>query len=236
MKLERALTEKSYLYFAVFLLFVFAAFWLTYFTKLFEQENYRMHLHGITLVLWCLMLLIQPLLIKLKKTKLHTSIGKTSYILVPILLFTTMDLLIYRIRTKPSIDYTFVALVTNSLIAFIILYGLAIYYRKKSSIHARYMLSTVFPFFTPVTDRIIEFYFPNTLGYFPLINGYPNVPLFGFLLADLIIIGLCMWDWKSHKRYNVFPLVLIILLLYHYSFNQFYKYDFWRSFSEWLIS
>jgi hypothetical protein len=27
-------------------------FWFTYFTKLLDQENYRMHTHGVTLILW----------------------------------------------------------------------------------------------------------------------------------------------------------------------------------------
>jgi hypothetical protein len=195
-----------------------------------------MHLHGATLFLWCLMLIIQPFLIRKKMNLLHRRIGKFSYVLVPTLVFTTFDLLRYRIKQQPAIDYTFVALVVNALIAFIILYGLAIYYRKKSAVHARYMLCTIFPFFTPATDRIISIYFPSTLEYFPMLNGQPNVMLFGFALADAILIALCIWDWKSHRRLNVFPVALLVLLFYHYSVNTFYQYNFWKTFSDWLIN
>ncbi len=64
MKLERTLYQKSDLLFAVFFLFVLAGFWLTYFTKLLDQENYRMHVHGMALILWCLMLISQAFLIR----------------------------------------------------------------------------------------------------------------------------------------------------------------------------
>ena len=181
------------------------------------------------------MLVVQPLLIRKKLNSIHRLLGKLSYLLVPILLFTTFDLLRYRMRHLPSIDYVAVALIFNALLAFSILYGLAIYNRKRSAIHARYMLCTVFPFFTPATDRILSIYFPSTLQYFPIINGQPNVMLFGFLLADLILIGFCIWDWISHRRVNVFPVALLILLIYHWSVIAFYKYAFWKAFSDWLM-
>ena len=236
MKLERTLFEKSHLYFLSFFLVVLSAFWVTYITRIFEQENYRMHLHGATLFLWCIMLIVQPLLIRKKMYLIHRRIGRFSFVLVPALVFTTLDLLRYRIKSQPAIDYVFVALVVNALIAFVILYGLAIYHRKKSTLHARYMLCTVFPFFTPATDRIISIYFPSTLKYFPMLTGQPNVMLFGFALADMILIGLCIWDWRSHRRLNVFPVALVVLLSYHFSVNTFYQYDFWKSFSDWLIN
>jgi hypothetical protein len=64
MKLEKTIFQKSHFYFIAFFLFVVAGFWVTYFTKLLEQKNYRMHLHGIALTLWCLMLIVQPYLIR----------------------------------------------------------------------------------------------------------------------------------------------------------------------------
>ena len=235
MKLERTIFEKSHVYFLVFFLIVLAAFWFTYITRIFEQENYRMHLHGSILFLWCLMLIIQPLLIRNKMNAVHRWIGKFSFVLVPLLVLTTFDLLRYRIKSQPAIDYAFMALVINALIAFIILYSLAIYHRKKQTLHARYMVCTIFPFFTPATDRIISIYFPSTLEYFPLLNGQPNVMLFGFVLADVILIALCIWDWRSHRRLNVFPFALVVLLMYHYSVLSFYQYNFWKTFCDWLI-
>lgn len=236
MKLEKTLFDRSYLYFVGFFLFVMVAFWLTYFTRLFDQESYRMHVHGFTLIMWCLMLIVQPYLIRTKQYTWHKRIGKFSYVLVPLIIVTTVDLLHYRLGQNPLkiIDFFFSALVLNALIGFIILYGLAIYHRKNAGIHARYMVSTVFLFFTPVTDRIISIFFPSMLTYFPGIEGNPIEPLFGFILADIMLVGLCFWDWRSHKRLNVFATALVVTLLYHYSVLNFYKFDFWRTFSVWF--
>ncbi len=191
MKLERSLYQNSPFYFIVFFLFMLTGFWFTYFTKLLDQENYRMHLHGVTLILWCLMLISQAYLIRTKRYSLHKTIGKFSYVLVPVLVFTTLDLLKYRLPEKlGTMDFFSVALVLNALIAFVIFYGLAIFYRKKSSIHARYMISTAFPMFTPITDRIQYIYFPSTVPYLPTIEGNPIAPVVGFALADLLAVSL----------------------------------------------
>ena len=238
MKLEKTLLQQSYFYFIGFFVLVVAGFWMTYITRITEQPNYRMHFHGITLTLWCVMLISQAYLIRTKNNGLHKRMGKLSYVLVPLILFTTLDLLHYQLGKRSQLgtmDYHFVALVVNALIAFIIFYGLAIYNRKRSGLHARYMISTVFPFITPATDRIIHIYFPSIVPHFYAIEGTPMVPIAGFLMADLILVGLIIWDWYSHKRLNVFPFVLLIMLTYHYSALNFHKFQFWRSFSEWFV-
>ena len=88
-----------------------------------------MHTHGVTLILWCLMLISQAYLIRAKKYSLHKQIGKFSYVLVPLLVFTTLDLLKYRLpATLGAMDFFSVALVVNALIAFVVFYVLAIFY------------------------------------------------------------------------------------------------------------
>lgn len=187
------------------------------------------------------MLISQAWLIRTKRYSLHRIIGKGSYLLVPVIVFSTVDLLKYRLSSLAALgpwDYFFVALVLNALIAFVVLYALAIFYRKKPGIHARYMLSTVFPMFTPVTDRIMGIYLADLVPYLhlPTLEGEPILPVSGFLLADVIIIGLCIWDWRSQKRWNVFPVVLVILLLYHYSVLNFYEYSLWQTFCSWFVN
>jgi len=236
-KLEKSLYQKSYLYFLVFFLFMIWGFWFTYFTKILDQENYRMHLHGTTLILWCLILIVQPYLIRTKKVKIHKKIGKFSYILVPVLLFSTIDLLKYRLHGKIGLNNTdtfSIALVLNALVIFFILYALAIYNKRNGTIHARYMLCTAFPMFTPITDRIIGIHFPSLLSYLPTLDGNPITPIIGFALADILILILCIWDWRSHKRWNIFPFALLLLIGYHLSVLTFYKYPFWVKFCEWF--
>lgn len=239
MTLERALYKKSHLYFLAFFACMLAAFWYTYFTRLFEQETWRQHAHGIALILWCLMLVGQPLLILAKQFAWHRRVGRLSYLLVPVLLLTTLDLLKYRLAKSPQLtagDFAFVALVVNALIAFGILYGLAIYFRKRPVIHARFMVATAFPMFTPITDRILFIYFPSVAPYLPLMEGQPNAPIAGFLLADVMLVGLSVWDWVAHKRWNVFPFALVVLLVYHWSFLYGYQVAAWQRFCVWFAA
>lgn len=239
MKLEKSLYQKSYLYFIVFFGFMLWGFWFTYFTRIADQENYRMHLHGAALILWCLMLIIQPYLVRAKKLHIHKKTGKLSYLLVPLLLFSTIDLLKFKLQGKlvlTNSDNFFVALVLNALIVFVVFYGLAIYHNRKGTIHARYMICTAFPMLTPITDRIISIQFPGLLPILPTVDGIPIVPIYGFALADLLLAGLCIWDWRTHQRWNVFPFALLLLLAYHFSVLNFYKYPFWVKFCQWFVA
>lgn len=239
MKLEKSLYQKGYIYFLAFFLFMLWAFWMSYFTRILDQENYRMHLHGIALILWCLMLVIQPYLIRAKKVAIHRQLGKFSYVLVPFMVFTTVDLFKFRLLGKDPLSVNDIfgfALVLNALVVFLILYGLAIYHRDNGRIHARYMLCTAFPMFTPITDRIIFLYFPSVLDYLPKVDGFPNVVIIGFAMADILLLVLCIWDWRSHKRWNVFPFALLLLVAYHFSVLNFYEYPFWIRFCNWFAA
>lgn len=89
--------------------------------------------------------------------------------------------------------------------------------------------------FSPVTDRIIYGHFQFLIGLVPRIQNVPIVPVVGFALADFILILLAIWDWRSNRRWNVFPVVLVIMLAYHFSVLNFYQYAFWRVFCEWFV-
>jgi hypothetical protein len=63
----------------------------------------------------------------------------------------------------------------------LLLYGLAVLYRRTPALHARFTVSTVCPFLGAATDRI-------TFGY---------VPLIGFVLGDVLLTALAVWDWRT---------------------------------------
>ncbi len=51
-----------------------------------SSYNYIQHSHGVLMLTWILFLIIQPILIKRKLYKIHRTIGKASYFIVPLLL------------------------------------------------------------------------------------------------------------------------------------------------------
>lgn len=239
MKLDYFLNQRSYLAVSIFLIAVFTAFYPSYYSILGHQPQIYNHLHGISMTFWVSLLIVQPLLISLKLRGIHKILGYSSYVLFPMILVSIILLLRYNMQgvsLQNDFILSFQALVLVGAAAFALLYLLAIHNRKKTDIHARYMISTLFPIITPVTDRLISRYCREWIPFAPTIGGNPILPFFGFLLADSLILLLLLWDWKSNKRLDVFPKVLLILLGYHISVFSFYKFEWWYSFSSWVVS
>ena len=234
------LFRYGYVLFIAFFFLALWAFWTSYYGVLSQPMPRATHLHGIAMTLWVLMLIGQAALIRFRKHNIHRWTGKVSYILVPFILYAGTHLAFLTIRqSEPGTPsyYFAIALMFNSLIVFAILYGLALWYKNKPAIHARYMACTLLPALTPVTDRLIYKYFPSLIQYAPKMeDGMPMVPGLGFFLGDIILIGLTIWDWKANRRWNVFPVVLALLVLYHVSVLTFYKYPFWQKAGDWIMS
>lgn len=238
MSIDRALYRNGALAFAIFLAFALLAFWPSYFSRLFLQPSYHVHAHGIAMTLWCVMLVAQALLIRKADRDLHKRIGKLGYALVPLVAATTIHLAHFRLQAAPAVTAPVMlstALMVNGTVVFVVFYLLAMLNRHTPAVHARFMLCTVFPLFTPVTDRLIFAHAPAVLAYVPRLNGSPVAPAAGFALADLILIGLSLWDWRSNRRLGVFPVALGILVLYHWSVLLWHRYGFWEDFTAWFL-
>jgi hypothetical protein len=243
MRAEPALYRNSPRLFALFLLGLVVAFWPSYFARLFEQPSFFFHLHGIALTLWAVMLVAQAQLIRTGRRALHRRIGKASYVVAPAVVAITASFVHYRVagslptfeRLPPFVLY-FLALTLNSLLVFAAFYALAIYYRRDAGRHARWMISTVFPLFTPITDRLIGAHWPALAAFAPRIGGSPILPVFGFALADLILLALAAWDWRANRRADVFAPALAALGLYHVSVLTLYRVPAWHAFCAWFLS
>ena len=241
-RLDPPLYRLSARFLLVFLVFMVLAFWPSYFARLFEQPNLRFHAHGIVLTLWCVLLVVQPQLLRTGRRGLHRVLGKASYVLAPALVAITLSFIHYRVGAgiRPGAplalgDLYFLALTLNALAAFALLYGLAIYFRRDPQVHGRYMLCTVFPLFTPVTDRLIAGHAPQLLAFVPHVNGSPLVQVAGLALADAILLVLALWDWRANKRTNVFFAALAIVLGYHVSVLTLPFAAPWAAFCGWFL-
>jgi len=97
------------------------------------------------------------------------------------------------------------------------------------------MVCTAFPLFTPVTDRLIFNHFPSVINLVPVLDGSPMVQVAGFLLADVLLLLLTVWDWRVNHRKDVFPIALGLMVLYHVSVLTFYRIPLWKVFCEWFV-
>jgi hypothetical protein len=229
-------------FFVAFLALTIWAFWPSYFARLFEQPSFLHHAHGIVLAAWLVMLVTQAQLIRTQRRVLHRQLGKLSYFLAPAVVLVTTLFVHHRMAglasfpRLPAAALHSLALMLGSLAAFAVFYGFAIAKRRDSQTHARWMVCTVFPMFTPVTDRLLAGHAPSLLPLLPRIEGNPVLPVVGFAAADLILLALSWWDWRANRRRDVFPVALAVLLVYHVGTLTLHRVPAWHAFSVWFVS
>jgi uncharacterized membrane protein len=232
------LYRRSPWIFLAFSTAVLVAFWPSYFSRLSQQPTFHAHTHGLAMTAWCALLIAQGWLVRGGHRALHRNLGLLSYALVPAIAVATLAFVHFRMQgaAPPGrVELYFLALMINAVVAFVAIYALAMYHRRVPATHARYMICTIFPLFTPVTDRIIGRHVPSIVPLVPRIDGVPVVPFAGFLLADAILVALWIWDWRWGRQSNAFPVALGILVLYHVSVLTFHRLPAWRAFGEWFV-
>jgi hypothetical protein len=239
---EPGLYRHSSKFFVAFLALMTWAFWPSYFTRLFEQPSFWFHAHGIVLTLWCVLLVVQAQLIRTGRRGLHRLLGQSSYVLAPAVVIVSTLFVHYRVAPAlrgvavlPPVGLHFLALTLISMIAFALFYALAIWSRRDARIHARWMVCTVFPIVTPVTDRLIGAHLQPLIAFVPRIDGSPILPAAGFVLADLVLVALAAWDWRANRRLGVFPVALAALLVYHVGALTLHRVALWNGFCVWFL-
>ena len=200
-----------------------AAFYTSYLSVIFQPTIALIHIHFTLMALWMVTLVAQPFLIKYKKLRVHRMLGKISYLLVPLVLASAFLMMRhgyyrdYKLYTQQAsdgiiqLDNDGVLRMIRAMSAlpfiwfflFIIFYGLAIINRKKSSIHARFMLATALALFGPIIDRI-------TFRIDMIASKFPPESV-AFFAADLVLAILL---WKDYKGKRPTRTLWICLLTY----------------------
>jgi hypothetical protein len=168
---------------------------------------------------------------------LHRRLGLLSYVLVPVIVVVTLRFVHYTVREVPDLgEYGlfFLALVVWTLVTFVTLFALAMIYRKQPAVHARFMVSTLFPLFPPVTDRLIARFMPSVLGIVPTIGGAEILQVAGFAIADTILVGLVIWDWQKNNR-RVFLVALAIVVAGQAVIMNAHRVGLWQAFGPWFV-
>lgn len=201
--------DKTYKYLGYFFLLliplIFAGFYKSYF-KPFPNfgKNFDgyLHLHSIIATLWVAILIVQPFLIVNKKVAIHRTVGKLSYIVFPLLILSFIPRII-KTYNDGAYPYLFFPIADGMLL--ILFYGLAIYNKKKTGKHMRYMIASALVLLGPTFGRIG----PHLFGWSELLTQ--NIQ---YLIIDSILIGLVLYDRKNHRQYQPY-LVAIALFIVH---------------------
>jgi hypothetical protein len=179
----------SYL-FASVLLFAFFAFYRSYFGLFpsFNGISMVIHFHAAVIILWFVMLIVQPILIRKGRPDVHRRIGRISYVLTPLIVLSFI-LMIRQTELKGKNIPVFAISVVNGCL-FIAYYLLAIIDRKKVSWHIRFMVLTILPFIDPAAGRL---HLPGLLIQILVILGLLIVERFNARIYKPYLIGLLVW-------------------------------------------
>lgn len=187
----------------------FSKTYIQFFPK-FDGFKAAQHFHGMMMMGWLLMLLVQPILILKGKTRLHRRIGTLSYVLAPMVLLSIYLVIqsrydVYLEQGRPTkAVIAWLSINFRLMLFFAVLYFLAIYYRHRPALHMRFMCSTALLLIAPALVRVFISYLELSNADSHSVDRYANI-----LIAGVITI---VDSWRT-KRVSPFTLVLGFMVL-----------------------
>ncbi|HQQ96322.1 MAG TPA: hypothetical protein PLX35_03620 [Cyclobacteriaceae bacterium] len=226
--------ERSGYYFIGLLALALWGFWPTYFSKFFDGTadfRFYFHFHAGMVSLWVACLIVQPILIRQKKLKIHRAIGKLSYGLMPLVFISVILLTHFRMQDHVLIEGNQKLYGPHLIVPFKDLlvvgtfFSIAIAYRKNIHVHARAMVATGIAFIEPALVRVVGNTFHMEGGYLVTIG-----------LIYSLLIGLIILERKEPQGRWVFPMLLGMDIIVH-SFLIFdIRIGVWEAFASWFAS
>ena len=223
--------EKSGYYLIILVLFMLLGFWPTYFSKFIDGTanfNTYFHFHAFMASVWIFILITQPILIRKKKLAIHKLIGKLSYFILPIFFASVILLKHFTINGEITDNLgSSLWLQVKDLIIIGIMYAIAIVNKHNVQIHARAMIATGIVFIEP------------TLGRFIILTVLPE-PNFVLGLAITVgiiyalIISIIYIERKQTSGRWVFPLLLLLYIIFHYLIFFQISFPLWDAFAKWF--
>jgi hypothetical protein len=209
--MEHAYRNISYLFVAV-LLIIFVGFYKTYFGLIPNVSHWAgvIHFHAVVLLLWFGMLIAQPLLIRAKQFRLHRTLGRVSYGLVPIVLVSMwlasrsqFVRFVGQIPDHQNLADLFIPL--SQMLLFGILYVLAMVYRRQIPAHLRFVVASSVVFLSPSLGRV---------PWDGVMFSWTSI-FISFMIPDLVLLALLLFDVKNGKNPRPYLISLALLLASH---------------------
>lgn len=155
---------------------------------------------------WILMLIAQPVFIRTKNFRLHRIVGKASYFIFPLLVlslfFVARASYLGNIKTVGETEA--LARMTTGIpdmFYLSILYGLGIYYKKKTSFHIRFFASIGLMIMGPGLGRfLIVFCGLSPMIAIPSMVAFVTLLTVGWMIADIV------------KKRSAFPMAIFLAI------------------------
>jgi len=156
--------RNVYIYFALLIPAAVLAFAKTFFAGVTFSGNsltVLLRVHTALMVLWLLMLVAQAWFIRTKRFRLHRWVGRSSYVIAPLLILFGLVAVHELLNRTPGgvpiggpVGARLGVFGFGQMLAFGITWGLAIVYRKQTPLHVRFIISTTFAISPALVLRI----------------------------------------------------------------------------------
>lgn len=207
--------SKTHYFTALILLATIIGFWPSYFGNI-GNAPLAFHVHGIVATAWVVLITFQSWSIHSKRISLHRNFGLASLILLPLL--TGSLVMIANVSAAgfagggPYYDLlgpTFGYATLPPLLAYLVLFALALRHRRQVHLHAGYMVGTAFFMWEPAAARLLVRFYP------PMeILGPADFPK----AADAIALGivlpllLAIYFYLRNRKFGT-PFLVVITFL-----------------------
>ena len=189
----RAMYRAAPFFFGALLLASIPAFWPSYIVPKRYETDWHVHLHGIAMFLWMLMLVAQSTLARAGSFPAHRALGKTSFVLVLVIVASTLLLAHYRMRSGINKELLYFFYVQMALLVqFVVAYFFAIVNRRTPAVHMRFMACTALALVDPILARLLGIH----LGIEP-----PLMQLITYGFIDLVLVALLVHD-RAQRHYT----------------------------------
>lgn len=208
---------------------VIVGFFPSYFAKLLDT-GLTFHVHGLLMFAWMGALIAQAALIRTRRMDLHRRVGKSSFVLAPLMVLS--GVIVIR-ETYSGSEMGREALQRLSIPAFAIAqfaltYALAMVYRRRPEVHARYMISTALVLTFAGTLRMF-------LNWAPGISSEAGAVSANYLLLEIVTAGLILNDLRLGQVRVPFVLTLILFATNHVFFVAAPDLAWWKSTATWIV-
>jgi hypothetical protein len=169
--------------------------------------------------------LLQPWLYRTGNLKWHRVLGKTSFVLVPLIFVSGLNMihlmLVNMENYPPVIPYQLAFIDFTVLPLFILFYSLAVIHRKNIQLHARYMVCTIIGPLIPALTRM--------LFIIPAIDSFDKSLNISYAIMEVVILILLFDDKRSGKVRLPYGLALVVFSIDHVVMNFASQWTWWRS-------
>ncbi len=201
--------------FPIMLVLAVLGFWPSYFASL-QTWRLSVHIHSALMFYWMGSLIAQALFVKTGRMDWHRRIGRASFVVAPMIVFfgylmmrEALGLDSWRFTLS---DIRVIWGLFGTISHFALTYALAIYFRRDTQLHARFMISTGVILLGASFFRIVWVENPEMLGVVAAVNKE-------FVFLRLITIALVLNDRRIGRIRAPFVILLVLLACRHVVFT-----------------